>query len=80
MHQLKDFREHKEELDDLKAEKEHLVQEVAHLKKTLDDWEGRHQLHLKAYQDNYERQEEQLNQMQAKVCANLDDVNLRMVC
>ncbi len=65
--QLREFREQQEEFEDLKAEKNHLGHEVTHLKKTLEDWEGRHQLHLKAYQDNYERQEEQLNQMQAKV-------------
>jgi len=57
-------------MDDLTVEKEHLSQEISHLKKTLDDWEGRHQLHLKAYQDNYERQEEQLNQMQEKARKN----------
>lgn len=54
-------------VEELHLENKQLQQELAHLKETLAAKEETHQLHLRAYQDTHERQEEQLTHLEARV-------------
>ncbi len=54
-------------MDDLHLENKHFSEEVAHLRETLAAKEEAHELHLRAYQDTHERQEEQLTLLETRV-------------
>ena len=54
-------------MEDLHYQNKQLELEVAHLKETLTAKEESHSLHLRAYQDTHERQEEQLTLLEARV-------------
>lgn len=54
-------------MEELHVENKQLREEVAHLRETLVAKEDAHELHLRAYQDTHERQEEQLTLLEARV-------------
>lgn len=54
-------------IEELRFKNKQFEQEVAHLKETLMTKEEAHDLHLRAYQDTQERQEEQLTSLEARV-------------
>ena len=54
-------------VEDLHGKNKLLEQEVSNLKETLVDKEESHALHLRAYQDTHERQEEQLTLLEKRV-------------
>lgn len=54
-------------VEELHFKNEQFEQEVAHLKETLVTKEEAHDLHLRAYQDTHERQEEQLTLLENRV-------------
>lgn len=54
-------------VEDLHFKNKQLEHEVAHLEATLVTKEEAHDLHLRAYQDTHERQEEQLTLLEARV-------------
>lgn len=54
-------------VEELHFKNKQFEQEVAHLKETLVTKEEAHDLHLRAYQDTHERQEEQLTLLENRV-------------
>ena len=54
-------------MEDLHVERKHLSDEVTHLRETLAAKDEAHELHLRAYQDTHDRQEEQLTLLEARV-------------
>lgn len=54
-------------VEELHLENKRLQQELAHLKEVLTTKEEAHEIHLRAYQDTHERQEEQLTLLEARV-------------
>ena len=54
-------------VEELHVERKQLSEEVAHLRETLAAKDEAHELHLRAYQDTHERQEEQLTLLEARV-------------
>ena len=53
--------------EELQIENKQLSQEVAQLRETLLSKEQAHELHLRAYQDTHDRQEEQLTLLETRV-------------
>ena len=53
-------------VEELHLENKHLQQELAHLKEVLATKEEAHEIHLRAYQDSHQRQEEQLTLLEAR--------------
>lgn len=54
-------------MEGLHLKNQQLEQEVVHLNETLAANEEAHELHLRAYQDSQERQEEQLTLLETRV-------------
>ena len=54
-------------MEELHHKNEELEQEVMNLRQTLVSKEEAHDLHLRAYQDTHERQEEQLTLLETRV-------------
>ena len=53
--------------EELHLENKHLQQELAHLKEVLATKEEAHEIHLRAYQDTHQRQDEQLTLLEVRV-------------
>ena len=64
-------------MEELHVERKQLNEEVALLKETLAAKDEAHQLHLRAYQDTHERQEEQLTLLEARVSARRSNETLK---
>ena len=49
------------------VERKQLLDEIANLKQTLESKEKAHNLHIRAYQDGHDRQEDQIAMLEARV-------------
>ncbi len=54
-------------MEEKNQKEEELIQELAHWKETFDAAENSHGLHLRAYQEGQQRQEDQLTLLETRV-------------